>query len=174
MRPISYLLAGALLLSGTTAFAQWIWLDRDGHKVFSDRAPPPEVPLKNVLKQPGVAATPAAPATPPAAADAPADAATTAAKAANGGNAGGPLDKAVEERKKKAAADEAEKKRADEARVAQQKAANCAQAQQAKANLDSGMRIAQVNANGERVILDDAARQAEIDRAQASINANCQ
>lgn len=174
MRPISYLLACALLLSGPAAFAQWIWLDHDGHKVFSDRAPPPEVPLKNVLKQPGAAASLAAPATPPPAADAPADGATTAAKAANGGNAGGPLDKAVEERKKKAAADEAEKKRADEARVAQQKAANCAQAQQAKANLDSGMRIAQVNANGERVILDDAARQAESDRAQTAINANCQ
>ena len=42
MRPLSLLLSAALLLAGTPAFAQWMWLDKDGRKVFSDRAPPPE------------------------------------------------------------------------------------------------------------------------------------
>ena len=32
--------------------AQWQWIDKDGRKVFSDRAPPPDIPAKNILKQP--------------------------------------------------------------------------------------------------------------------------
>ena len=84
------------------------------------------------------------------------------------------LDKAVDERKKKAATDEAEKKKAEEARIAQEKASNCEQARQSKATLDSGMRIARVNADGERIIMDDAARQAETERIQGIIDSNCQ
>ena len=35
------------------AQAQWQWIDKDGRKVFSDRAPPSDIPDKNILKQPG-------------------------------------------------------------------------------------------------------------------------
>ena len=35
------------------ATAQWQWLDKDGRKVFSDKAPPPEVPANRIVKQPG-------------------------------------------------------------------------------------------------------------------------
>ena len=42
----------ALTLCAQMVSAQWLWLDNDGRKVFSDRAPPPEIPDKNILKQP--------------------------------------------------------------------------------------------------------------------------
>ncbi len=35
------------------ASAQWQWIDKDGRKVFSDRAPPLDIPEKSILKQPG-------------------------------------------------------------------------------------------------------------------------
>ena len=49
---------GLLALACTlplAAVAQWQWLDKDGRKVFSDKSPPPDIPAKNILKQPGAA-----------------------------------------------------------------------------------------------------------------------
>jgi hypothetical protein len=172
MRPLSLLLCAALLLAGTPAFAQWMWLDKDGRKVFSDRAPPPEVPAKSILKQPGMPARSASDAagTSDAAAGARSDT-PDATKAAASGKSG--LDKAVEERKRQAEAAENDKKKAEEARIASQKADNCARARQNMATLQSGIRLAQVNENGERVILDDSARNSEVSRAQATIDSDC-
>src|SRR3954470_6805759 len=34
------------------AAAQWQWLDKDGRKVFSDKAPPPDIAPERVLKAP--------------------------------------------------------------------------------------------------------------------------
>ena len=36
------------------SFAQWQWIDKDGRKVFSDQSPPADIPVKNIIKQPGV------------------------------------------------------------------------------------------------------------------------
>lgn len=170
MRSLPLLLAAALLMAGNPVFAQWMWLDKDGRKVFSDRAPPPEVPAKSILKQPGMPARAAADASGAgdAAPGARSDASETAKPAGKS-----QLDKAVEERKRQAEAAEAEKKKAEEARIASQKADNCARARQNMATLQSGIRLAQVNENGERVILDDSARNAELSRAQATIDSDC-
>lgn len=165
MRPLPLLLSAALLLAGSPAFAQWMWLDKDGRKVFSDRAPPPEVPAKSILKQPGMPARSTNDAA--GASDTP----DVARPAASPGKSN--LDKAVEERKRQAEAAENEKKKAEEARIASQKADNCARARQNMATLQSGIRLAQVNENGERVILDDSARNAELSRAQATIDSDC-
>ena len=171
MRSLSLLLSAALLMAGTPAFAQWMWLDKDGRKVFSDRAPPPEVPAKSILKQPGMPARTAGdasggsdPAPGTRSSDTP-----DATKAANKSS----LDKAVEERKRQAEAAENDKKKAEDARIANQKADNCARARQNMATLQSGIRLAQVNENGERVILDDTARTSETSRAQATIDSDC-
>lgn len=173
MRPLSLLLSAALLLAGTPAFAQWMWLDKDGRKVFSDRAPPPEVPVKSILKQPGMPARSAGDAFGgnDAANGARSDTPDTPRPAANPGKSN--LDKAVEERKRQAEAAENEKKKAEEARIASQKADNCARARQNMATLQSGIRLAQVNENGERIILDDNARNSEVSRAQATIDSDC-
>jgi hypothetical protein len=41
------------------------------------------------------------------------------------------------------------------------------------ASLRSGMRVARINDKGEREVLDDAQRNAQIQRTQEAINSNC-
>lgn len=142
------------------AFAQWQWMDNTGSKVFSDRPPPPDIPAKNILKQPGgtLKIKAAAPEVPASAASAP--------KLSG-------VDKALEEKKKQAEDAEAAKRKAEADKNAAAKAENCTRARQSKIQYDSGIRIARVNEKGEREILDDAARNAESQRIQDVINADC-
>lgn len=160
MKPIRPLICLALCLYALTASAQWQWMDKDGRKVFSDRAPPSDIPEKNILKRPGSrgsAATPAvAPATAPGVAAAPAG-----------------IDKSLQEKKKQVEDAEAAKRKADEERNARAMADTCSRAQQAKSGLDSGARMARTNEKGEREFMDDAARAAEGERLQGIINENC-
>ena len=157
IRPLLIL---AVCFYALTASAQWQWLDKDGRKVFSDRPPPADVPDKNILKRPGRGAS----VSPPVAPSAPPSPDTSAASG---------LDKALQEKKKQADDANAAKRKAEEERTARAKADNCLRAQQAKANFDSGIRMARINENGERIIYDDAGRAAEIERLQAIINQNC-
>lgn len=154
------------------ASAQWQWIDKDGRKVFSDRAPPLDIPDKSILKQPGgnlgarmgpMPAVPAGAAEPAAAASAP----KLPALAAGG------KDKELEEKKAQAEAAEAAKKKAEEEKVAKAKAENCARARQAKATFDSGRLITHSNAQGERVFLDEATRAAESKRIDGIIATDC-
>jgi hypothetical protein len=169
------LLALALFGLSSTTFAQWQWQEADGRKVFSDRAPPPGVADKNILKRPSTQVR--APA-------AQASAAQTAAGDGSASESGStpPLvgtaptagvDKDLVAKKKQAADAEAAKRRAEEERVAKIRIENCARAKQAKATFDSGLRIARTNANGEREVLDDAARAAERARVQAVMDSEC-
>lgn len=157
-----------LALTYVSAFAQWQWLDRDGHKVFSDRAPPPEIPEKSILKRPGKAPPPQEPA--PAAEGAPVGASAASAAPVPKKNV---LDAKLEEKKKQAEQAELAKRKAEEERVAQVKAENCERARKAKGALDSGVRLATVNAKGEREVMDDTARAAEAKRIQAVMAADC-
>ena len=151
------------------AWAQWQWVDKDGRKVFSDRAPPHDVPEKNILKQPGYHGKPLSSPTPAAEAPATASAPTAAASAPRATA----KDKELEERKARAEAAEAAKQKAEEDKIAKQRADNCTRARSAKATFESGTPIRQTNAQGERVFLDDAARAAELRRIQDIINADC-
>ena len=47
----SCLFLSLALVSGTCS-AQWLWIDANGTKVYSDQAPPSAIPDKNVLKRP--------------------------------------------------------------------------------------------------------------------------
>lgn len=164
------ILITALALFCTSAFAQWQWLDRDGRKVFSDRAPPLDIPEKNILKRPGKAPQ-AAPSTTPS--ETGAVSATPAPSGAVPVPKKSDLDLKLEEKKKQAEQAEAAKRKAEEARVAQVQAENCARAKQSKSALDSGMRMATTNAKGEREVMDDAARAAEGKRLQGIIASEC-
>ena len=162
------LLAAIVCVLSLGASAQWRWIDSNGRPVFSDRAPPPEVPEKNILRRPGVRA----PAYEPQAGyGAEASSVVPAASSPTG------TDKALMDKKKQAgkqASDtQAAQRKAEEARVAQLKADSCARARQAKAGLDAGGRMARTNAQGEREFLDDAARAEESARIQAVIDADC-
>jgi len=176
MKFVHWLLLGCVVAMPLSASAQWQWIDKNGKKVFSDQAPPPDVPEKNILRR--VGPPPAARSTANPNVDAPpaegaADTgAGTPAKAAAAPKPTG-VDKELEEKTKKAEADAKVKQAAEAAKVAQAKAENCTRARQAKATVDSGMRIARVNAQGEREIMDDTARAAEQKRVQSVIDSDC-
>lgn len=157
------------------AHAQWQWTDKNGKTVFSDTAPPPEVPEKNIVRR-GNAPAPrpnpnvvvldpgAEPDSKPASAPAPARPA---------GEAKPGVDKELEEKIKQAEAAEKAKKAAEAQKIAQAKAENCTRARQAKATYDSGIRIARLNAQGEREIIDDTMRAEEQKRLQSVIASDC-
>lgn len=163
MKLFQPLIAATLFAMSLSATAQWQWIDKDGHKVFSDRPPSSDVPEKNILKRPGsqlkIADTPASSA--PAAA-----APGTAAKPSG-------EDKELAERKKQATDAEAAKRRQEEERIARAQADNCNRARQAKAGVDAGVRLSRINEKGEREFLDDAGRAAEAQRLQGIIDENC-
>ena len=83
------------------------------------------------------------------------------------------VDKELAEKKKQAEAAIAAKARADEDRLRKAKADNCERARANKTLMDSGVRVSHSNAKGEREILDDAARAAELKRIQAAMDINC-
>ena len=168
MKMLQLLLIAALTGACGAAFAQWQWIDKDGRKVFSDRAPPADILDKNILKRPAGRAPSAAPAEENAGS---AEAAAPALPAS--GNKVATIDKELEAKKKQAADAEVAKRKADEERVTKAKIENCARAKQAKTSFDSGVRIARTNAAGEREIMDDAARAAEAKRIQGIINTDC-
>ena len=154
------------------AAAQWQWIDKDGRKVFSDRHPPAEVPAKSILTQPGGTTVARPAATPEASSAENATPAAAASKPAAKPVAAG-KDKELEEKKAAAEAAEAAKKKAEEEKIARAKAENCTRARQAKATLESGVLMKQTNAQGERVIMDEASRNAEIKRTNDIIASDC-
>jgi hypothetical protein len=146
------------------SFAQWQWIDKDGRKVFSDQAPPAEIPAKNIVRQPGVR-SPAAGSV-AAAEPQPAKPAPVAPKLSG-------KDRALEEKKKQSEDADAEKKKAEEEQLAKARAENCERSKRSKASFDSGARIARMNAKGEREYIDDATRAAETKRLEGIIATDC-
>jgi hypothetical protein len=173
--------AAALLaltvLAMSPAHAQWAWRDANGRITASDRPPPNTVADKDIVSRPktekrrtDTAAAPVGSAAPTAVVPVAAPAAAPAPAAEAPKTA---LDKEVEARKLKAEQEQAAKKKAEEAKQASARAENCQRARQQMASLDSGIRIARVNANGEREILDDAGRAAEARKARDVIGSDC-
>ena len=165
----------ALALTVTTVNAQWQWVEKDGRKIFSDRPPPAEIAEKDILRRPpGSARAPSSPVLitpgtevvagvkPPAAPASKASAPKLSGK-----------DAELEAKKKKADDEEAAKKKAEEEKVAKTKADNCGRAKTNMATLQSGVRLAEVNAKGEREVFDDSKRALETKRAQEVIDSSC-
>jgi len=171
MKQIRQILVGSACLLAMAASAQWQWIDKDGRKVFSDRAPPTSVPDKHILQRPDGQPAAAAPGVTDLS-NSSAAAPTAKADGVDAPQISG-VDQSLAEKKKKAEEAEAAKRKAEEARILKAKVENCARAKQAKASLDSGVRIARTNAKGEREILDDAARAAENQRIATIIEADC-
>jgi hypothetical protein len=174
MKLIAPLIAALACLIAAPASAQWHWIDNHGRAVFSDRPPPPDIPDKNVRRQPGLKTRPAetngAPPSTAAGGTAPPAAAASAPQLSG-------VEPALLEKKKQAekqaAEAEAAQRRLEADRQAQLRADSCARARQAQAGLDAGLRIARTNAQGEREFLDEAARAQEAQRIQAIIDADC-
>lgn len=165
--------AGFLLLACSLASAQWVWME-GGRKVFSDTAPPASVPDKSIVKRPAGSGAPTSTLATPVS---PVDSEATAQAPTQAPAAGTPqlptVDKELEARKKQAEqADEARKK-AEEQRIAKARVESCARAKQAKATMDSGVRLATTNARGEREVMDDKARAAETRRLDDVMRSDC-
>ena len=170
MKKISALLVVLLIPMAHGASTTWQWLDANGRKVFSDRAPPPEVAEKNIIKRPAGMSAPTEPSYGvPTLTPAPTEA--KAESAAPKPNAG--VDKDLEAKKKKLQEAETAKRKAEEEKFAKAKAENCLRAKEAKATYDSGVRISKTNASGEKEVLDDAARSAEVKRLLGIIETDC-
>jgi hypothetical protein len=157
-----------------SAMAQWAWVDKNGRKIFSDRAPPADVPAKSIFKHPGHAPvlTRQTPLTEAPVVDAAAPAASAPQDKASIAKPSG-IDPVLAERKKKEEQALEVKRKADQERIARAKADNCERAKLAKKGIESGVRLARTNAKGEREIMDDAARTVESQRIQSVIDADC-
>jgi len=173
MKFVHVLIFGWACALPLAASAQWQWIDNTGKKVFSDQPPPLDVPEKNILRRAAGAAQRASVAPAPGAASAPDAAAATGTAPAAGVPKPAGVDKELAEKTRKAEEAEKAKQAAEAQKIAQAKAENCARAKQGKATFDSGIRVARVNAQGEREIMDDKARAAEAQRVQSVIDSDC-
>jgi hypothetical protein len=177
MQKIALPFAAACLLAiaavGAHAQPVWKWRDANGELHISDSAPPPGTPQKSIISAPGgmvggsavlVPVGPGSVLTKP-------QSASDAARPASA-----PLSD-LERKKIAADKEKADQQKAERAALEQKNAAirkdNCQRATSEAANLQLGGRIARVNAQGEREILDDNQRAAELKRAQDIVAQNC-
>ncbi|HUQ25948.1 MAG TPA: DUF4124 domain-containing protein [Burkholderiales bacterium] len=143
-----------MLVMGFAAGAsaqQFRWTDKDGRVQYGDTPPP------------GVKATRLRPPPP-----------GTAPAAAAKKDAEKPLSPEAAFRKRQQEQAEAEKKSAQASSESATRRENCEAAQAQVRQIQSGQRISTVNAQGERVFLEDAQVARELARAQQAAAANCQ
>ena len=177
VRPFAALLALlATTLLSLPAEAQWKWKDKSGHVQYSDLPPPLGTPEQDIMTRPNAASkrlgpVPNAPVS-IVSSGTPASA-SAASAAASGALVPRMADPELEAKRKKAETDAAAKQKADEQRVAAAKAENCARAKGQLTTLESGIRMARANANGEREFLDDKQRADETKRTKDVISADC-
>jgi hypothetical protein len=183
------LVASFAVLFSVSAMAQYIWLDASGRKVFSDQPPPTNIPTKRILKDPGKPAASSEPATTNSNDVAaktteemdpndPKNKAIAAAKEASGKateavKKSGTKDKDLEAAKKKIDDEAAAKKKTEEEARKLAKADNCQRAKQGKMQFETGRPMATVNAKGERIVMDEAARMVETKRLEGIISVDC-
>ena len=154
----SCLFLSLALVSGTCS-AQWLWIDANGTKVYSDQAPPSGIPDKNVLKRPNAQAY-TAPTTSPSSSAADKKEGLTAKNAASATSS----------------SQETKQLEAQKALLEKQKAAKaerCKYAKQELAGLRSGARIAVFNDKGEREFMDDKKRAEEVKNKQKVVETDC-
>ncbi len=171
------LAAAALFACAGLAQAQFMWIDEKGNKQLSDQPPPSSIPLKNILKSPPglkqykYVAVPAATAS--AAADTPASMQTAGAEGAPPAPKAPPTlaERNADFKKRAAERALAETKAKEEAAEQKARKDNCENAQSYKRSLDSGERIGETSASGERSFMSDEKRAAEQQRAKGIIDA---
>ena len=141
-----------LMLASTNTFAAISkWVDNQGQVHYSDRLPPPEAKSETLRSASGTQ-----------------DSASSSADAT----------KTIAEREAELKKDKAEKQSAAD-KSAQKKAtedalkASCASAQENLRTLQSGVRLVEIDASGERSYIDDTQRQQRIGKAQKDMSNYC-
>jgi hypothetical protein len=156
----------ALLLWASLAHAQYAWVDEKGIHHFSDRPPPPATPASRILKAPGKPSVAellqeSQPDPKPAA-----EAKPVAGKATL-------AEREADYRKRSQEREKLEQKAAAEARHKQALAENCDTARRYKGLLDSGIRVADTGADGERTFISDEERALRLAKTHAILS-ECQ
>ncbi|WP_245800348.1 DUF4124 domain-containing protein [Thiomonas intermedia] len=162
MLPLFFMAA----LAPSAQAAQWKWRDASGVVQYSDQPPPGTIPARDILQRPGANGSVAQ-------APSPQSASQPRAGDATQQQAASELDKKIAEKKK---ADQAAQ---EQAKLQQQQAQtlqnqqNCLQAQKQLLVVDSGQRMVQIDAQGQRAIMDDAQRAAERARIAGLMSQYC-
>jgi hypothetical protein len=162
----------SLLAASASAQVIWKWRDADGRIQISDRAPPAEVPDKDILQRPTNLRQPAS----SVAASAPGVGALSGVSADSPASAPSG-DAELEIKKRRLLAEQLAAKEAiaavaaGKARAA--KAESCKRAQAQLKMLESGQRVARPNDKGEMQLLDDKGRAEEVRRVQGAANIAC-
>jgi len=143
------LLAFVLALCATAASAQlYSWKDADGKTHYSDQPPPTATPTRKI-------AAPAARATDPA------------------GTRKNMAEKELASRQKQKDAQDAAAKAEKDQTDADARRVNCERARANLQGLESGATRFSINAQGERIALDGAVREAELANARKSVESWC-
>jgi hypothetical protein len=141
-----------LALASTNAFAEINkWVDDQGQVHYSDQPPPSDIQVKT-LRTSGE--------NPDSASSGTAETKTFVEREA---------DLKKEKAEQQSAADKAAQKKAAEDTLK----ANCLSAQENLRSLQSGARIMQIDANGQRSYLNDTQLQQRIENAQQNVNRSC-
>ena len=165
--PMRHLFIAALCaMACGSALAQWQWVDATGRKVYSDTAPPSNIPEKNILKRPGASA-------PQAVQESTSQGEPVAADKAAPVIQTPKVDPRLEAKRLEAEKAEAARKKAEEEKRNQARADNCERAKRSLATMNSGVRIRTTNAKGESEIMDDTARAAETRRVEEIVSKDC-
>jgi Domain of unknown function (DUF4124) len=149
-------IALAVAFSSLVSAQAYKWIDKNGHVQYGD-TPPGDAQKVTRLKPPppGMASTPAP------------DAAAKKEGAGKDKDKALTPEQAFQKRQQERA--DADQKAAKERAEADTRRTNCEQAQANLRQLQSGARVASVNAAGERVFVDDDQRAREIERAQKAV-----
>jgi hypothetical protein len=158
LRSLPRLAALLLVCCAGAAQAQFVWIAPNGTRVYSDQPPPPGTPASKILKAPGRAAP--APET-PAAAPAPESAKPKAPTLA---------EREADYRKRAQAREELEGKSAAQAKRAAAQAEYCEGVRKAQRMYESGIRVVEVGADGQKRVLSDAERATASERAAQKLN----
>lgn len=141
-----------LILASTNTFAEINkWVDDQGQVHYSDRLPPPDVKPKTLR---------------------------SIADTQDSASSGAAATKTIAEREAELKKDKAQKQ-AEADKSTQKKAtedalrANCANAQENLRTLQSGVRIMEIGADGERSYIDDTQRQQRLDKVHQDISNYC-
>ncbi len=156
----------ALAASPAQAGMQWKWRDATGATQYSDRPPPPSTPDSAILARPTPSSARQVRVVEPASG-------ASAAAAGNAPAATKTADPELETRRKKSEEERVTRQKAEDDKQAKVRADNCERARGYERSLKDGMRIARTNDKGEREILDDKARNEELQRTQETIQSNC-
>ena len=162
MSATRWLLCLSLIAASLTATAEttpWKWRDKAGQVHVSDLPPPRDVLDKDILQRPTVVQYRVA-ASPPASAP---SAAASAAK----------VDPELQARRERARQEQEAKAKAEDPAVTAARADNCRRAQSYVRGLEDGRPQWRYNDKGEREVLDDQQRAAEMQRARQTIAADC-